>query len=96
LCQEPDTLLCAILIIDFRISFEYASSSVRVLCPRPAPFGRVKDLAVQKGYDQLLKKNPEIEFWLKEFALFQRTTKTSAIVLLIEVPLRNRFESFDI
>jgi hypothetical protein len=68
---------------------------MRVLCPRPAPFGRVKNLAVQKGYDQLLKKNPELEFWLKKFALFQRTTEARAIVLLTEVPLRNRFESFD-
>jgi len=78
--------LCPTLITDLGIGFKDASCTVSVLCPRPVSIRRVESLTIQEGDNELLQKCPELEFWLKELVLIERTAKAGAVVALIEVP----------
>jgi len=82
------------LIFDFGIGLKDPDNPVRVICPRPPPFRRVENLAVQKGYNQPLQKSPELEFGLKKFTFVKRAAKASAVVGLTEMPVGNRGYSF--
>jgi hypothetical protein len=50
--QLAKTFFCAILFGDLGIRFKNSSSAVGIFSPWPAPFGGIKELAIQKGDDE--------------------------------------------